>query len=266
MNRARSNRVAIWTTLAWIGLIVSGASTTGLLRAPVSHPSVVPFTYQSHRLAGTLVGVLGLTQLLHPAHRNGWNWFGAALVSVTVALGWLSASSLEPRAVVAHAFMSALATVSLSSVAFATPESHLSGAQPRARWITVSAQLAVGLVSAQVAVGAMLRHQQIGLTSHLLVGGLAVVVMLAPAMAILQDPAARAVERRGARWAVTAVVVQVALGVAVLLMILIGPPSVAAWLAATVAHVTVGTLTLVAAARLLFIVRWCQAPRPGVRQ
>jgi hypothetical protein len=256
MSRGGPNRVALWTTLAWIGLIVSGALTTGLLRAPVSHPSVVPFAYQSHRFAGTLVGVLGLTQLIHPARRNGQNWFGAALIGGTVALGWLGAASLEPRAVVAHAFMAAVATVSLSSVASVAPESPLSAARPRARWITVSAQLAVGLVSAQVAVGAMLRHQQIGLTSHLVVGGLAVVVLLAPAVAILQDEAARAVERRVARWAITAVVFQVALGVAVLLMILIGPPSVTAWLAATVAHVTVGTLTLVAAARFLFTLSW----------
>lgn len=251
-SRGGPNRVALWTTLAWIGLIVSGASTTGLLRAPVPHPSVIPFIYQSHRFAGALVGVFGLTQLIHPAG-NGRNWFGAALISGTVVLGWLSTASLEPRAVVAHAFMAALATVSLSSAASEAP---LNAAPPRARWITVSAHLAVGLVAAQVAVGAMLRHQQIGLTSHLLVGGLAVVVLLAPAVAILQDPGARAVERRVARWAITAVVVQVALGVAVLLMILIGPPSVATWLAATVAHVTVGTLTLVAASRFLFMVSW----------
>lgn len=254
-SRGGPNRVALWTTLAWIGLIVSGASTTGLLRAPVPHPSVIPFIYQSHRFAGALVGVFGLTQLIHPA-RNGRNWFGAALISGTIAFGWLSTASLEPRAVVAHAFMAALATVSLSSAASVPLEAPRNAAPPRARWITVSAHLAVGLVAAQVAVGAMLRHQQIGLTSHLLVGGLAVVVLLAPAVAILQDPTARAVERRVARWAITAVVVQVALGVAVLLMILIGPPSVATWLAATVAHVTVGTLTLVAASRFLFMVSW----------
>jgi hypothetical protein len=115
--------------------------------------------------------------------------------------------------------------------------------------MTMSARFALGLVAAQVMAGALLRHQQLGLLWHLFVGGLAIVALLAPAVAVLQDPAAAIVERRAAQWAVTAVVTQVALGVSVLLMILVGPPSVTAWLAATIAHVTVGTLTLLAAVR-----------------
>jgi hypothetical protein len=245
-------RASRWATIAWIVLIVSGASTTGLLRAPVTNQSVVPFTYQTHRFAGTLVGVLGLTQLIRIGRHNGWTWLGAALIAGTVVLGWMSAASLEPRTVVAHAFTAALATGVLSSVVSSPPGSAVSAPAHRPRWMSVSAQIAVGLVCAQVAVGTMLRHQQIGLTPHLLVGGLAALALLVPAAAILQDASTPAVERHAARWAITAVIVQVALGGAVLLMIVIGPPSVAVWLAATIAHVTVGTLTLVAAVRFLF--------------
>jgi len=120
--------------------------------------------------------------------------------------------------------------------------------------MTASAQLAFGLVAAQVVVGALLRHQQIGLVWHLMVGGLAVLALLAPAVAVLQDATTPIAVRRAARWAITAVVVQIVLGAAVLLMIVIGPPSVAVWLAATIAHVTVGTLTLLAAGRFAFAV------------
>jgi len=243
---------ALWIAIAWVVLIISGASTTGLLRAAVTNQSVVPFAYQTHRFAGTLVGLLGLAQLIRIGRHNGWTWLGAALVAGTVALGWISAASLEPRTVAAHAFVAALATVALSSLESTPLGSSVSAPARRARWVAVSLQIAVGLVCAQVALGAMLRHQQIGLTSHLLVGGLAALALLAPATAILQDAASPAVERHAAQWAITAVIVQVALGGAVWLMIVIGPPSVASWLAATVAHVTVGTLTLVVAVRFLF--------------
>jgi hypothetical protein len=241
-------RAGLWVTVAWMLLIVSGASTTGLLRAPVANPSVVPVAFHFHRFAGTLVGLIGLALMIRAGRRDGWRWPGAALAGGTVALGWLCARSLAPLVVVVHAFIAAFATVSLASATtVASPSSESS--RSRARWMTVSAQLAFGLVAAQVVAGAFLRHQQIGLLWHLLVGGLAVVALLAPAVAIRQDPVAPIVERRAATWAITAVVIQVALGVAVLLMILVGPPSVAAWLGATIAHVTVGTLTLLAAAR-----------------
>ena len=252
-------RTALGIAIAWVVLITSGASTTGLLRAPLTNPSIEPATYQFHRLAGTLVGLLALTQLIRHRHRNGWTWLGAAIITATVALGWMS-TSLEPRTAAAHAFTAALGTVALSSVASAPVGSSASVPGHRARWLLVSAQLAVGLVCAQVAVGAMLRHQQIGLSSHLFIGGLAVLALLAPAVAVLQDAATPAVERRAAHLAITTAIVQVALGGAVLLMIVIGPPSVASWLVATVAHVTVGTLTLVAAVRFLF------ALSSGVRQ
>jgi len=254
-------RTAVWTTIAWIVLIISGASTTGVLRAPLTNSSVVSASYQFHRFAGTVVGLLGLIQLTRVGRRSAWTWIGTGLVAGTIASGWLSTRLLEPRTSAIHAFMAALTAVALFSVASA---SGLTANLPRsrARWVTVSAQLAFGLVVAQVAVGALLRHQQIGLTSHFLVGGLAVVTLLAPAVAVLQDPAAFAVERRAAQWAITAAIVQVGLGIAVLLMILIGRPSVEAWLTATVAHVTVGTLTLLATARFALTLR----PLPGVRQ
>jgi hypothetical protein len=245
-------RTSRWATIAWIVLIVSGASTTGLLRARVTNQSVVPLTYQTHRFAGTLVGLLGLTQLIRVGRHHGWTWLGATLIAGTIALGWMSAASLEPRTVVAHAFTAAVAAAALSSVVSSPPGSAVSSPAHRPRWMPVSAQIAVGLVCAQIAVGAMLRHQQIALTPHLLVAGLAVLALLAPAAAILQDTSTPAVERHAARWAITAVIVQVALGAVVLLMIVIGPPSVTAWLAATIAHVTVGTLTLVASVRFMF--------------
>jgi hypothetical protein len=158
--------------------------------------------------------------------------------------------------VAAHAFIAAVATVALASAAstrFGALQFRVAARGSRTDWKAVFAQVAFGVVSAQVAVGTLLRHQLTGLTSHLAVGGVAVLALLTPAVAILQDPSAPEDQRRAARLAITAVLVQVGLGATVLLMILIGAPSVTAWLLATIAHVTVGTLTLLASARFALV-------------
>ena len=121
----------------------------------------------------------------------------------------------------------------------------------RARtWKAVVARIGFVLVLLQIALGALLRHQLIGLTWHLLAGGLAALAVLVPAVAVRQESSARIEERRAAKWAIASLLVQVSLGVAVLLMILIGTSNVQVWLATTIAHVAVGSLTLLAAAWL----------------
>ena len=241
------NRLAVGATLGWVALIFTGASTTGLLRAPVNNPWLFPVTYHVHRISGIVVGVLAVFVLIRGGSQGPRHWIGAALVGATVALGWVS-QSFAPPIVAVHAFIAAFAGVPLTAATRLAKAGASGPVSPRPRWVRVFAQVAFGLVSAQVAAGALLRHQQISLVTHLLLGGIAVLTLLVPAAATLQDPAASMAARSAARWAIAAVITQVALGVAVLIMILVGPPSLLAWLGATIAHVTVGTLTLLAAA------------------
>src|SRR5262245_8422434 len=232
--------------VAWNVMIVSGAATTGFLRAPLSQPLIAPLTYQIHRFAGTAVAVLGVVSFISIDRSRRRKWIGAALVAAAALMGWLCAAlSLSPIAAAVHAFTAAFATVPLTALASAS----VSAAEaPAAAWKITSARAAFGLVGAQVVVGALLRHQQLGLIWHLLVGGVAATALLAPAMAVRQDAGTPDDHRQAAGWAIRAVVAQVALGVGVLIMILVGPPSLAVWLAFTIAHVAVGTLTLLSAA------------------
>jgi hypothetical protein len=251
------NRSALTVVCVWILMVTSGAVTTGLLRASTATQSAVSTAFQLHRLIGSAVGVWGLIHLARLARRDTWWWVTAGLVSVAVGLGWLGARSLAPSIAALHGFVSGFAVIGLAFAGIDWSDrttAHPAPAWRPTRWMQVSARSAVLLFGAQVAIGALLRHQQIGVTPHLFVGGLAVLALLAPAAAVLQDPVASPEGRRSARWAVAAVIVQVVLGAAVLLMIAVGPPSITAWLAVTVGHVTVGTLTLLATARFAVVV------------
>src|SRR5262245_5506241 len=103
--------------MAWILLIVSGASTTGLLRVQLSNSAVVTVTYQGHRVAGTVVGLFVLAWLIREGHATLRRWLAAALVVGTVAVGWLW--WLGPGAVALHAFVAAFAAAALALVATA---------------------------------------------------------------------------------------------------------------------------------------------------
>jgi hypothetical protein len=243
-----------WIAVASVLLIVSGAGTTGVLRAPLGNPAIGPFLLESHRIAGTGFGIVAVIRLLQARRERQWPWFPAAVVGAAVVLGWFAALSLAPGIVVIHASLGAFATAALAVPSFARlraerpPGVSATDVGTRATWVRQCARLAFGMVLVQIAVGALLRHGLIGLVWHLLVGGLALAALLLPAVIVTQDDSAHRVERRAAQWVIAAAIVEVCLGAAVFLMIVLGPPSVGAWLAATIAHVTVGTLTLLASA------------------
>ncbi len=238
-----------WLVVLWLLLIVSGASTTGLLRAPLA-TGVVPVVLTTHMVIGAALGLLAVGHLLR-ARRRGHVW-RATLVAAALACGWFASRSFAPLMVAGHAALAAFATVALAGGTPDAPYLHTVGTgKPRAQtWKAVVARIGFGLVLLQIALGALLRHQLIGLTWHLLAGGLAALAVLVPAVAVRQEASARTEERRAAKWAIASLLVQVSLGVAVLLMILIGTANVQVWLATTIAHVAVGSLTLLAAAWL----------------
>lgn len=244
-----------WLVFVWLALIVSGAATTGVLRVSLPAPWIALVIYRVHLIAGAAMGMLTMVAIARRRPRRAATWIGAALAVGAIVTGWFSSRSFAPIAGAVHAFTAALAAVGVWVAGAALPRAGRPDQTfaVRPAWIRITAQLACGLVGAQVVVGALLRHQLIGLTWHLLVGGLAALALLTPSMAMLQVSDLPAGERRAARGAIAAVVVQVALGVAVWLMMLAQPPGAAVWLAATVAHVAVGTVTLIAAARLAFV-------------
>ena len=228
-----------WLVSAWAVSILSGAATTGLLRAPIGGSAVASATLTAHMILGLAVASVAVWHLA----RSGKTRFpvAIALVAAAVVSGWSASRSFTPFAVAGHAIAAFAPLVLLvdNTRALAWP--------PRA------ARVGSVLLLFQVALAALVRHRVVGLTSHVLVGGLAATAVLVPAVVVTQDDAALVVEKRAARWAIAALLVQVLLGASLLLMVAAGTDNVPLWAAAINAHVLVGTLALLAAAALSYV-------------
>jgi len=216
--------------------ILSGAAATALLRAPVGGPALASATLIAHTIAGAVIGAIVVWHLARSRKPRALP--AASLVAAAITSGWLASRSFTPFTVAGHTIAAFLPLALL-----------VENPRPLA-WKTWVARVGSALLLLQIALGALVRHHVVGLAWHFLVGGLAAIAILVPAVAVTQDEPALVVEKRAARWAIAALLTQTLLGAALLLMIAAGTDNVPLWRAAMNAHVLVGTLTLLAAASL----------------
>lgn len=233
-----------WLLAAWLLLILTGALTTSLLRAPLILSGLMPVLLVAHMIGGAATAAIAIGYLtVFPSSRR---WWGVTAVAGAGVCGWFAHQSLAPLVTASHAAIAAFAIIPLADLNVQAPPANDS--RPPS-WISRLARIGFVLVFLQVAVGAALRHHLVALTWHLVVGGLAAMAVLAAAVVTIQHESAPIANKQAARSAVATIVAQAALGVAVLFMMLIGPPNAGAWITITVAHVVVGSLTLLAVAR-----------------
>ena len=229
---------------------------TSLLRAPLVLSRVLPTLLVAHMIGG---GAIAIIAIIHVAlARTSHRWWRLTLVAGTGVFGWFAHRSVAPFPTASHAALAAVATIALTEVHDEAPASNNLSSH---RWIAIVARIGFSLVMVQVAVGAALRHHLIALTWHLVIGGLAAMAVLAVGVATIQDQSSTVAEKQTARSAVAAIVTQASLGVVVLFMMLIGPPNAGTWIVITVGHVVVGSLTLLAVARLNRLVHHHHANR-----
>lgn len=229
-----------WALAVWLLVILSGALTTSLLRAPLVLSGTTPIVLVSHLVGGASIALIAIgVALSRRPHRLG----RVSLVAGVAVSGWLAHRSFAPLTAATHATLASFATIALADISVgALTRSDL----PPRTWMSVLARAGFVLVFVQVAAGAALRQHLIGVTWHLFIGGLAAMAVLGAAVTTVQHQITTIAEKQAARSAIAAIVVQASLGVAVLFMMLVGPPNAGAWIGVTVAHVVVGTLTLVA--------------------
>ena len=232
--------------------MTSGALAASLIRLPTGIPGNPSLWFLAHGVVAVAMGsaVIGHLVRAHAAARL----LPALLVMATFVCGLFVIRSFEPLTSAAHAALAAYAALALA----ATGTSSLGGERS---WQATIAGAGVLLLILQIALGALVRHHLIGYGLHLLVAGLAAVAVLVPAVAAGQEAGATTVLKRAARLAITSLLVQLSLGVAVLFMILTGAANVYGWLLTTVAHVIAGTITLLAAARLAHELRLFRTAR-----
>ena len=220
--------------IVWTLSILSGAAATALLRAPIGGPTIAWVALTAHTIAGAAIGAAIVWHLARS--RRARSALAALLVAAAVVSGWLASRSFTPFTVAGHAI-----------AAFA-PLALLVEKARVVAWKTLAARAGSALLLFQIALAALVRHHLVGLAWHFFVGGVAATAILVPAVVVTQDESAFVAEKRGARWAIAAVLMQALLGVALLLMVAAGTDNLALWRATMNAHVLVGTLTLLAAA------------------
>jgi hypothetical protein len=235
-----------WLVAGWLLLILSGGLMSSLIRAPQVLSSMTPILVMSHLIGGAAMTIMAIARLGYAKEMmRSWRLL---LLAATPALGWLAYRSFSPLRATTHAAVAAVASLAL---AHRSRRSVTEPTSPQRSWTLILAIVGFSLVLVQVVVGAALRHHVMSLSWHLVVGGLATMAVLAAAIATTQDQHTTVTERRAARSAIAAVVLQVSLGVAVLFMIFVGPPNAATWITVTVAHVLGGSLTLLAVGRFI---------------
>jgi hypothetical protein len=245
MNRSdHPQRHPHWLLSAWLLLILTGALTTSLLRAPLVVSGAMPFLLVVHTIGGGAITIIAIGYLV--LERMPHRWWRVALVAGAGLFGWFVHRSFAPPVTATHAAVAAFAVIALADVNFDAPTGNPS--RPPT-WISRLARIGFVLVFVQVAVGAALRHHLATLTWHLVIAGLAAMAVLASAVLTIQHQSAPIADKQAARSAIAAIVVQASLGVAVLFMMLIGPPNAGTWIGITVAHVVFGSVTLFAVGR-----------------
>jgi hypothetical protein len=253
MSPSGSSRVR-WIVLAWLATMVSGALAVSLLRLPTGIPVKPSLMFLAHGVIAVAMGSAVIGHLVRAPAKG--RLLPAIVVTATFLWGLFAIRSFAPLTSAAHAALAAYAALALTF----TGTGGLSGALPiggrgNRSWQASVASVGIVLLMLQVALGALVRHHLIGYGWHLLVGGIAALSVLVPAVAIKQDDGAAIVQKRAASLATASLLVQLSLGAAVLFMILTGSANVYLWLVTTVAHVVAGTITLVAAAGLARVLR-----------
>jgi len=175
-------------------------------------------------------------------------WLAFAGLALSGMTGWIS--PVTPGRVVWHALYSHTALALVTATAVLTSHAWSEPAKPvsAGSWgaLRPVALVTPPAVLLQIVMGALYRHQILGVMWHMLGAMMVAILTLVLSVVLLQHFADQQQLKSAATWLISAVLAQVCLGVATFLMILLGagniPPFV--WLAT--GHLTVGAATLAA--------------------
>ena len=253
MGSLRDSRTR-WIVLAWLATMTFGARAASLLRLTTGIPVDGSLVILAHGVIAVAMGSAVIRHLVRA--RRATRLVPAVLVTATFVWGFFAVRSFAPMTVAAHATLAAYAALALAATGTGSLSGDVRVVGPGKRpWLAAVAGAAVVLLILQIALGGLLRYQLIGYGWHMLVAGLAALSILVPAVAVGQDAEAPTALKHVARLAISSLLVQLSLGILLLFMNLTGSTNVGAWLLTTLAHVVVGTITLLTAARLASILR-----------
>ena len=241
-------RLTVAAAIGVLGTIVSGAFITSAkvaLQSGQPEPGV-----GAHRIIALLAVGLACAALI--AGTRSWRKRIAAasgLVSLiaSASIGWRH--PLSPGVAVWHAALSHLSTASLA-VALIVPSAPNLQAIPLAvgPWTALRPAAVVTpiVVFAQIVMGALYRHQVTGIMPHMLGAMVVALLTMVVSVVVLQHFSESGALRQPATVLISAALLQICLGIAVFLMLLLNLSNTAAFVWIATAHVTTGTLVFAA--------------------
>jgi heme A synthase len=250
------HRCAVAVAVAALGLILSGAFITSSEGQPTASPLLPPpaAAVDLHRYAGDLVGLLaaGFCIWVILSERTA-----ALRVTASVALlMWLaevglghSTGGASPAVGVMHAFLAQLLLAATALLASLTSSAwQLSTDSPRGtalsfRW---PARIIVVLLLLQVLLGDAYRHQTMGVISHILNAMIVALVVFAAGMVVTRKFSEPGILRSSAVVLMVVTGIQVMLGFAAFILLLMMRAIHISIILTSVAHVATGALTLAA--------------------
>jgi heme A synthase len=242
MKNAWLHRCAILVAILALIVIALGALLTGETRAfpGAATPSTVsaPSLEQVHRIAGYAVAILTLGLALWVRGLAGW-----------IALAAVIAEGLSTGIPAVHAFDAQVFFALVVAAAVLTSKSWQSGPVPvESQWKPLQALgMAVPFfVFLQIALGAMFRHNAIGVLWHILNAMIVLVVILVAGIFVLRQYPEHPSLRPAALTLVIVTGVQVLLGFTVYMVLLISSENNLGLIITGVVHVVNGALTLAA--------------------
>jgi heme A synthase len=174
-------------------------------------------------------------------------WTGVATLILDAALGWhappLPASAGVWHALVSHVFLSIAVAIAFGTSAGwnRDPEIVDGSARPLLRPLAVATPPVVFL---QIALGAAYRHDMTSVMPHMAVAMGVVFFALIGSSVILQNFPRPAPLRRAAATLISIVILQVCLGIAAFLMLVLNAAGAGYFVITTVGHLVAGSATL----------------------
>lgn len=247
-------------------VILTGAYITSVeVVAHQSQSSVEPNELAHWVLGGALTLLaIGLAIRIRskPKFVRVLGWTGAGILALLVASGWrgapLSPGSGVLHALLAHLFFAAAVVVAvMTSAHWNGPAERTDVRRPFLRPLAAATP---PVVFGQITLGALYRHNVIGIILHVAVAMAVALLALILSSVVLQHYSRPASLRRSAATLIAIVLVQVSLGIASLVMLLLNFSATDYFIATTTAHVAIGAATL-AASIVMGMEVWRHVPR-----
>lgn len=264
----RNVRLTLAAAMVGLIAIVSGAFITSTKVA--FEPSQPEPSAGAHRAVALLaIGLMCVTiAARRPAGAERVATFAAlASLIASAATGWTPA--LSPAAAVCHAAFAHLFTASITATLVMTisswnrtPVRLVAGSWSALRPAAIAAP---GAVFGQIVLGALYRHELTGVMPHMLGAMVVALLTMAVSAIVLQHFSESPDLKRAATLLISAVLLQVCLGIAVFTMLLLNVRDSEAFLWLATAHVTTGTLVLAASVLMAMQVARCLSPAESVR-